>query len=108
MSHHVRGGVSVILQKGNYMLLGKTLETFYITQYALTKGIIEDKGEIVLGSQDRMIRVDRRDMYLIGKPFWHTRKEDAIEHAETMRVKKIKSLEKQIEKLKNLKFKQEP
>lgn len=101
----MRGGVPVILQKGNYMLLGKTLETFYITKYALTKGIIEDKGEIVFGSQGRMICVDRKDMYLIGKPFWHIREEDAIEHAENMRDKKIKSLEKQIEKLKNLKFK---
>jgi hypothetical protein len=38
------------------------------------------------------------------KPYWHETKEEAIKHAEILKERKIKSLEKQIKKLKELKF----
>ena len=35
---------------------------------------------------------------------WHKKKEDAVLRAEVMRIKKIESLKKQIEKLNKMKF----
>lgn len=76
--------------------------TVFITKYALTKGIIEMEGEIVSANKD-MIRVGENIWHV--KPFWYEKREDAISHANEMRQKAINSLNKRIEKLKNLNFK---
>lgn len=82
----------------------KQIITAYITKYALTKGVQEKPVE---WSDDfpHMI-ADRATGYVdyIHKPYWYTSKESALKHAEELREKKIKSLEKQIAKLKKLKF----
>ena len=77
---------------------------FYITKYALTRGIIEAHGRI-LNDCSTMIKLIDSDIDYVGQPFWHVRKEDAIEHALNMRERKIKNLRKQIERLEDLKFK---
>ncbi|MGG7470791.1 hypothetical protein ACVVIH_20565 [Chryseobacterium arthrosphaerae] len=76
----------------------------YITKYALTKGIIESEGEI-LGGPTKMLRttINSYRVNFYGTE-WHQNKNEAIYKAEEMRKKKIASLEKQIEKLKKLKF----
>lgn len=75
----------------------------WITKYALTQGIFEKEAESCSVDEDgKMISVERYTYY--HKPFWHETKEDALKHAEEMRIKKIQSLTKQIEKLRLIKF----
>jgi hypothetical protein len=75
----------------------------YVTRYALTEGIQKKKacrvvGEIVLCSDPGHL-----DAYF-HRPDWHETLAEAKAHAEKMRVKKIASLEKQLERLKALNF----
>lgn len=74
---------------------------FFITKYALVTGIIEKEGEITSTSSS-MIQTGRYEFF--HRPYWHLTKEDAVERAELLRANKIKSLEKQLAKLKSLKF----
>lgn len=76
----------------------------YITQYALTKGIIEAEARICTESSINMIEIEARFPTFYHKPYWHESKEDAIEHAEELRYKKVQSLLNQIKKLNTLKF----
>lgn len=77
----------------------------YITKYALTMGILEEEVEVSADVNGDMVRVVTNHYpEYYHKPFWHTDKQEAIDHAETMRIKKIASMEKSIKKLKNLKF----
>lgn len=81
----------------------------YITKYALTSGIIERYG-ILCKESANMVECLNDDLsktqygcYYHGKD-WHRTKESAIAQAEEMREKKLKSLNKKISKIKNLKF----
>ncbi len=81
----------------------------WITKYALTTGIEKCKAEICLDISDNMIRTDQdRSKNIIVRYFhkneWHTSEKAAKKQAEEMRVKKLKSLEKQIKKIKALIF----
>lgn len=76
----------------------------YITKYALTLGIQE--REVKEGVNDSVIETSGllpQTHYIEGKG-WHTTRESAIKRAIKMRDSRIKALEKQIEKLKNLTF----
>lgn len=78
----------------------------YITKYALTTGILtEDDGEVSEESPG-MVSCKSLGVFAIfhGKD-WHATPEAALVRAEEMRGKKIKSLEKQIAKLRVMKFK---
>jgi hypothetical protein len=75
----------------------------WITQYALTSGIKECDATV---PQDpyyggRMAVVGQSYFHL---PHWHTTPEAAQLQAELMRLKKLKSLERSIAKLKALRF----
>ena len=79
----------------------------YITKYWQTKGILmmdSLKPTIVGGVR---VQMDSNDYYhntttlFFGSDCWSNR-EDAIAHVEKCREKRIKSLEKQLEKLRNL------
>lgn len=78
----------------------------FITKYALSAGIQEEDVEIcredVSMCSYRTARMSC-DNYLNGNEFHKTR-EEAVRHAESMRVKKIASLQKQLAKLEKLKF----
>ena len=74
----------------------------YITKYALTKGIIEK--ECIQRPNDLIRTTDEYPQYFHANE-WFSSKEDAIKKAEQMRVKKLESLNKQVNKLTNLKFK---
>jgi hypothetical protein len=82
---------------------------FWITKYALTSGIFEAEGEICESVNIDMIKVNRggrrydETFHGEGKD-WHKSVESANYRAMAMRDAKIISLEKQINKLKNLKF----
>lgn len=79
--------------------------TVYITLYALSSGIFEAEVEMTTSEKTVYHPSDR-----IGcsrcyhKPHWHETREEAIERAEQMRLKKIASLEKQLKKIKKLNF----
>lgn len=72
----------------------------YLVKYFETKGIQEIEGDIrqkeYFSSPNSGWHVINRDVFF--------EKHKAIEKAEAMRVKKIASLKKQIEKLEKLKF----
>ena len=80
----------------------------YITKYALTDGIIvaetadrafEQSGMVVVQSKSGM---NGKAMYH-GKD-WHRTLEDAVAQCESMRQRKIASINKQIERLEKMKF----
>lgn len=79
----------------------------WITKNALTQGITEkDVPESDLSIKDGELRFYEHgylQSYSLGE--WSDSRITAIENAEKMRIKKIESLQKQIEKLKKLRFK---
>jgi len=73
----------------------------WISQYALSEGVIETEGEtreisMVLLNSGRYVYGEGRN--------WHRTREDAVARAEEMRKKKISSLRKQLERLEALCF----
>lgn len=81
------------------------MEKVFITKYALTKGILEKEAEICDYGNGHIRAYVKGDFssYSLGKVCFKT-KEQAIEKAEKMRLKKIASLKKQIEALEKMKF----
>lgn len=75
----------------------------YITKYALTKGIYEAEAEESNNFPGMITTKDYSYFHGEGKD-WTRTKETAIVRAEEMRLKRIESLKKQIEKLEKLKF----
>jgi hypothetical protein len=75
----------------------------FITKYALTKGVIKVEAMLVKPSMVAFSQPHCREEYCHGKD-WHETREDAVAHAETMRLKKISSLDKQIARLQKLTF----
>ena len=78
----------------------------YITQYALTQGILEQDAELCTQTNDTMIRVKIPNSFDVfyHKPFWYEDKQEAINHAEALRNKRIQSLKKSITKIEKIKF----
>ena len=76
----------------------------WISKYALTTGLYEaevDPSNTCSGS----VYDKKTTAFYHGEGReWHRTKEDAIKRAEEMRIKKIASLTKQIQKLENMKF----
>lgn len=73
----------------------------WITKYALTGGIQEMEGGL---SGERQYFFSNDNSYCIAPNHWHKTRAEAVTCAEQMRQKKIASLEKQIDRLKKLKF----
>jgi hypothetical protein len=77
----------------------------WITRYALTTGILEVTCENPGDSNTiRFRRPGYTEQAAYGKD-WHRTREAAVRHAEAMRVKKVASLQRSIEKLSKLEFK---
>lgn len=76
----------------------------YISKYALSVGVFEVDGELTREGgisytpQDGGLR-----QYYYGSD-WHHTKEQAVAKAEDMRIRKLKSLDKQIKKISSIKF----
>ena len=78
----------------------------FITNYALTKGIIEvsnDKVRQRTSSLKFFYVAGFINDYVIGKNIFHTR-EEAVKVAEQMRDKKIEIVKKQLKKLEKMTF----
>jgi len=74
----------------------------YVTKYALSSGIFEVMATV----RDGMASCRREGRYaefFSGKSFHYT-KDHAIAEAEEMRIRKLKSLDKQAKKIAALKF----
>ena len=79
----------------------------WITKYALTQGIFETEGRVCADIDENMFDAGKDGCYHncpAGIDEWHRIKESATRTAEQMRLKKIASLEKQLGRLKKLKF----
>ena len=78
----------------------------YITQYALSKGIMEFDGRIDSEDKDiiRCIFSDREISFNKRGKNWHINLDDAKERAEEMRVKSIASAVARKFKLENMMF----
>jgi hypothetical protein len=83
------------------------MKTAYITKYALTRGIftIEYKQDSWM-NEETMIADKNNPLCYYHRPDWHLLHGEALLRAEEMRQAKIKSLEKQLKKIKNLTFNQ--
>jgi hypothetical protein len=79
---------------------------YYITQYALTKGIYEANGEVSSFGGGSMIAVEwtggRRTTF--HKPHWHATLEEAEAQVAKMVSAKIASLDKQRKRLETLRL----
>jgi len=79
----------------------------WITKYALTQGIFEVEVEFPPYNEDKnyvkVVKNQGEGYYGEGKD-WHRDKESAIKRAEEMKMRKITNVEKQLEKLKEMKF----
>lgn len=76
----------------------------YITKYALTKGILEKEVEVSPISEKMVVERKNGGNICYHKPFWYENKDDAAKHANELRLKKVKLLEKEISKLDGLFF----
>ena len=79
---------------------------YYITKYALSKGIYAIKANEINEISETGFIYIRNNFYAsfkLGRDI-HENKEDAIKAANEMKNKKIKALLNQIAKLKNLSF----
>lgn len=74
----------------------------WITKYALTSGILE-KDATPCGGNGDMVQVGQQYFHREGRD-WHRTLVSAQKKAEVMRVKKIASYRKIIEKLEKLQF----
>lgn len=79
--------------------------TVYVTKYALTDGIGEIEAETFKDAPN-MVRDHNGNGYAsyYHKPDWHESLVAAKARAEKMRLNKIASLKKQLEKLEKMKF----
>jgi hypothetical protein len=77
----------------------------FIWKYALTKGIVEAEGELVApsGKSPYYFCTKYFGMTVATRQYSLTR-EEAVQEAEEMRERKLKNIEKQVKKLKELKF----
>lgn len=79
----------------------KTPFKAFVTKYALSSGIKTVEATRAI-SDPRYISYGTNGF--VGPTDWHNNEEDAKAKAESMRKKKIKSLESQLKKLRDLKF----
>lgn len=86
---------------------------YWVTKYALTKGIKVLTDQVPKGVAEYVRKVEEEYLYaksehgylqLYNKSEWFLSEEEAVRRAEELRLKKLASLEKQIQKLKKLKF----
>jgi len=83
-------------KRGNPICVG------WVTKYALTQGIFKVEGEICVGIDPNMFSFKRGYDMSVFKNEWFRTEAEALEHVEVMRAKKIASLNRNIDKLKNL------
>ena len=80
----------------------------WISRYALSEGVypidVPDDVELKNNSYLSFIERDPWRCHSYGKQDWHYTREAAVKRAEAMRDAKIKSIERQIVRLRSLQF----
>ena len=76
----------------------------YITKYALTSGIFLMEVESISEDGKTVYGKDWRDCYHGPGRDWHLTWNSALKRAEAMRQKKLLSLQKQMQVIRDLKF----
>jgi hypothetical protein len=71
----------------------------FVVKYALTQGIEEMRVEVNEASG-----YARKGLLWLSQRDWRATREEAVKAAEELRLKKIKSLEKQLKKLREMRF----
>jgi hypothetical protein len=79
------------------------IETAWITKYALTTGVYQAEVETYEDDPNMAQAANGMHQYFHGDE-WHRDKSSAIAKAESMRVKKLASLKKQIARLEKVSF----
>lgn len=79
--------------------MGREKITAWVTRYALTTGI-----EMVDGKTDGDGYLSYGEYSYASGNDWHHTREAAVKRAEEMRLKKIASVKKQLEKLEKMRF----
>ena len=79
----------------------------YWTKYCLTSGIIELDVNQTEWDKSIYESDEYRSVYFSenNKKDWYKTKDEALEHSELMRGRKITSIRKQLEKIENVNFK---
>lgn len=79
----------------------------WISKYALSVGIEEVEAEFD-DAYPNMVRIPSDKIGYYTRYFhgtdWHRTREGAVQRAENMRIRKLNSLNKQLKKLKEIKF----
>jgi len=75
---------------------------YYITKYALTKGIIATDREGWEVTEHGALFRPRSYAGYYSKGWWFEVLEEAIQHANELKAKKIRSLQKQLKKLEGM------
>ena len=79
--------------------------TVYISKYALTQGVFKLDACISPECPDTAVNVADRGFAVHGRgKNWHLTRADALKAAEELRLRKIKALERQLKKLKGIRF----
>ena len=89
------------------MATERNTETVYCVKYALTQGIIQVSGSAELDSEGFM-RTDNGMTQYLSRNEWSRNGEEALELATAMKHKKIRSIQKQRDKLLQLGFELPP
>jgi hypothetical protein len=79
------------------------MKTYYLTKYALTKGILEIQSDETT-DENNLITYGNEWQYAHLKQDIFETKEEAIAKAELIRLDKIKKLEKKLSKLNKMSF----
>jgi hypothetical protein len=77
--------------------------TVWVTKYALTQGVFTASGHMWTSDSNGK-QYFKNGVLFLSPGHWHWTKEEAIEAADQMRTKKIKLLQKQIQKLDKMTF----
>ena len=78
--------------------------TVYITQYALTKGVLEKEAQVSERFPNLIHTSAKTSDDVYSKPYWHLTREEAVAHAEQLRERKVAALKKQVAKLEKMTF----
>ena len=77
----------------------------WITKYALTKGIFEAEVEPATDNPGLVgVRNGGFQYHYFHRPHWHESREAAVQQAKKMKLEKLSSLRKQLERIENLDF----
>lgn len=89
---------------GSRQLVTPNTVRVYITQHALTKGIIETQAEILNGGRMARVQGPGGTPILVAKNHFTESRSGAVQKAQQMRLKTLNRLRQQIEQLESMQF----